>query len=68
MTWWRAVTAWTTVVRKQIRVGKKVEVIEISVAAKTANRIAQAAGHEARIRAVEIAQGSSGWCVAPGRV
>lgn len=51
-----AVTAWNTVVSKQTQLAEKVVVMETSIAAKTASRDQQAAGHEARIRAVEIAQ------------
>ncbi len=51
-----AVTAWNTVVNRQTQLTEKVAVIEASITARTANRDQQMAAHEARIRAVEIAQ------------
>ncbi|WP_151718352.1 hypothetical protein [Gemmobacter serpentinus] len=51
-----AVTAWNTVVSRQTQMAEKIAVMETSIAAKTAGRDQQMSAHEARIRAVEIAQ------------
>lgn len=53
-----AVTAWNTVVSEQAKLTEKIAVMETTYAARVANRDQQFAGHEARIRAVEIAQAS----------
>lgn len=51
-------TAWNTVVNRQTALAEKLAAMEQTMAAGRADRIAGLAAHEARIRAVEIAQAS----------
>ncbi len=51
-----AITAWNTVVNRQPQLAEKIAIMEASIAAKSNNRDQQMTAHEARIRAVEIAQ------------
>ena len=53
-----AVTAWNTVVSEQAKLAEKLAMVETTITARVAIRDQQMAGHEARIRAVEIAQAS----------
>ena len=51
-----AVTAWNTVVSRQSQMVEKMAIVEAAISAKTVARDQQMAAHEARLRAVEIAQ------------
>ena len=53
-----AAGAWFTVVLQQGHLSEKVAMIETTITTKTAGRDQQMSAHEARIRAVEIAQAS----------
>ena len=53
-----AITAWNTVVNRQTQLAEKVAIMETETERRSANRDQQLAGHEARIRAMEIMQAS----------